>query len=960
MIPSTEKSEQACDICRIKKLKCSREKPKCAKCMKNGWECCYSPKAKRSPLTRAHLTRVEDKLSKLENLFNALFIGKESTPTNTRSMNGYNVDDIDDTEHTDSSEILNSILKLETPAEMRDAIIAISSKMERRNTIDSLTNAANGTTTVPISRHLQTTNGTRPNTLINSSNHISNSKTIILEPIPLNAMPKDGLYGFDWSEPTDNNPTNRTNDINNISNLTTRQKKNIDGMPFLNTNPNNIGFYGNGSAISVLRSVGFNGDHFLSLSSDFSPALVVADPYSLSSRNTTSRFVDSYFTNFHPYCPIIYSDTFLMIYNNQIASDSKEQWQLLFNTVLAIGAWCLEGDSTDIDQFYYNNAKSHLTSQVFESGSISNVIAFHLLSKYIQWREKPNTAFNYHGHSIRLALSLGLHKDLPTAPGNELIKEQRRRIWWVIYTHEFHLSLSYGRPFHILLDWHEIGIELPQNFQDNNMNYNSTTSLGGLQDMTIYSGLIETSKLYQFFARRWLHCIGTDDNDATMARRYLQLCQDIEKYSDSNITTFLKTTVKHESPALTSQISNNITWLPFTKYLFNWEQLALIIYILRNLFLKVSHNGTIPIDGAPDEHIEQCSVLLDETAQRAIMSVTNFINNYTLTPLSSWYSLFFIFNAALVPITNLITNSSPSIKEKKLQKCLDQLKDVLNVLNILKTCKIPNCNKYIQVVEQICNSYTPIISSRSQVLSNETREGSPRNTFADTLVAVNDKGTANHISNKTDTPATMASNGPSPRPLKSSTSLTDLMNILSSRGPPIPVAPPNLTTNITNVTIPSNIVGRPMQSNLMTTANIPNFISRSPSPGPPQFNIPYQSPPNSIHISNQPNSIPLTPSVVYNAPITQLQTNLPFPTTVTSNNSNMNQDLTKVPFHGWNDQTAYNAFGMTSGMFNTTTMDDVYNYLFDNDDISQDVTASTNVSKSNNNTPNSNNGSDRL
>lgn len=32
------------------------------------------------------------------------------------------------------------------------------------------------------------------------------------------------------------------------------------------------------------------------------------------------------------------------------------------------------------------------------------------------------------------------------------------------------------------------------------------------------------------------------------------------------------------------------------------------------------------------------------------------------------------------------------------------------------------------------------------------------------------------------------------------------------------------------------------------------------------------------------------------------------------------------------DQTAYNAFGITTGMFNTTTMDDVYNYLFDDED----------------------------
>nr|AQY63017.1 ERT2-PhoCl-Gal4VP16-PhoCl-ERT2 [Expression vector pCAG-ERT2-PhoCl-Gal4VP16-PhoCl-ERT2] len=71
--PRASSIEQACDICRLKKLKCSKEKPKCAKCLKNNWECRYSPKTKRSPLTRAHLTEVESRLERLEQLFLLIF-----------------------------------------------------------------------------------------------------------------------------------------------------------------------------------------------------------------------------------------------------------------------------------------------------------------------------------------------------------------------------------------------------------------------------------------------------------------------------------------------------------------------------------------------------------------------------------------------------------------------------------------------------------------------------------------------------------------------------------------------------------------------------------------------------------------------------------------------------------------------------------------------------------------------
>lgn len=54
--------EQACDSCRKRKLKCSKEYPKCSKCKQHNWCCSYLPKTVRSPLTRRHLTEVENKL----------------------------------------------------------------------------------------------------------------------------------------------------------------------------------------------------------------------------------------------------------------------------------------------------------------------------------------------------------------------------------------------------------------------------------------------------------------------------------------------------------------------------------------------------------------------------------------------------------------------------------------------------------------------------------------------------------------------------------------------------------------------------------------------------------------------------------------------------------------------------------------------------------------------------------
>ena len=64
--------EQACDSCRKRKLKCSKEYPRCTKCIQHKWCCSYSPRTIRSPLTRAHLTEVENRVVQLESILTYL------------------------------------------------------------------------------------------------------------------------------------------------------------------------------------------------------------------------------------------------------------------------------------------------------------------------------------------------------------------------------------------------------------------------------------------------------------------------------------------------------------------------------------------------------------------------------------------------------------------------------------------------------------------------------------------------------------------------------------------------------------------------------------------------------------------------------------------------------------------------------------------------------------------------
>ncbi|KAE8370870.1 fungal-specific transcription factor domain-containing protein [Aspergillus caelatus] len=75
----------ACTECRARKAKCTKTRPSCAHCRTLNKPCVYPEKVARSPLTRQHLTAVENRLEVLEAALGKLFPGG-STETIIRSL----------------------------------------------------------------------------------------------------------------------------------------------------------------------------------------------------------------------------------------------------------------------------------------------------------------------------------------------------------------------------------------------------------------------------------------------------------------------------------------------------------------------------------------------------------------------------------------------------------------------------------------------------------------------------------------------------------------------------------------------------------------------------------------------------------------------------------------------------------------------------------------------------------
>lgn len=65
----------ACDACRARKYKCTKEKPSCTPCQHLDVECKYSLKATRTALTRDNLNAAESRIRDLEAAFATLIPG---------------------------------------------------------------------------------------------------------------------------------------------------------------------------------------------------------------------------------------------------------------------------------------------------------------------------------------------------------------------------------------------------------------------------------------------------------------------------------------------------------------------------------------------------------------------------------------------------------------------------------------------------------------------------------------------------------------------------------------------------------------------------------------------------------------------------------------------------------------------------------------------------------------------
>ncbi|KAI1309796.1 fungal-specific transcription factor domain-containing protein [Xylaria venustula] len=201
--------------------------------------------------------------------------------------------------------------------------------------------------------------------------------------------------------------------------------------------------------------------------------------------------IDNYFSFYNTCFPILHEKTFRERIADQHNRYLSAPSRVIFYMVLAIGDWISTCEPIHEHSPFYNAARSCLTFQMLESGTVETVQAFLLLGNYLQKRDRPNTGYNIVGLAWKLALGLGLHREVPISQ-DTIHYERRRSLFWITYCFDNGFNITTGRP--PTLSEGFVDARLPRNIDDKDLQFTSLVP-PEVDYPTTYSAIIAQTRL---------------------------------------------------------------------------------------------------------------------------------------------------------------------------------------------------------------------------------------------------------------------------------------------------------------------------------------------------------------------------------------------------------------------------------------------------------------------------------
>jgi hypothetical protein len=172
------------------------------------------------------------------------------------------------------------------------------------------------------------------------------------------------------------------------------------------------------------------------------------------------ELIRSYFERVHWFFPLIEERKFWSTYLYSDRRDSS--WLALLNMVFALGSLASSTSENEAHYVYFNRSRQHLNLDSFGSGNLEVLQALAIMSGYyMHYLNRPNEAHSLMGGTLRMATTLGLHREFSDAsktdsggqlnamaPGemDAITPEMRRRIWWSLFVLDTWASTTTSRP----------------------------------------------------------------------------------------------------------------------------------------------------------------------------------------------------------------------------------------------------------------------------------------------------------------------------------------------------------------------------------------------------------------------------------------------------------------------------------------------------------------------------------
>ncbi|KAI1359331.1 fungal-specific transcription factor domain-containing protein [Xylaria arbuscula] len=382
---------------------------------------------------------------------------------------------------------------------------------------------------------------------------------------------------------------------------------------------------------------------------------------------TANHLINNYFSFYNTCYPILHEKSFRERIADQRSRPLGLPCRVTFYMVLAIGDWISSREPCHSHSPFYKAARSCLSFTMLESGTVETVQAFLLLGNYLQKRDRPNTGYNLVGLAWKLALGLGLHREV--ASSHDTIHQQRlRSLFWITYCFDNGFNITTGRP--PTLSDGFIDTRTPRNIEDKDLLLTSDVP-PEVDYPTTYAAIIALAQLAKVAEGIYQEFLLAKTAGSKVEYRVAEL---MERRLDDWRRSLPEYFTANEVPP----------WFLSPRAIVLWKEQNLRILLWRG---SRDHHGFLP--NKPNAGNKCLEIAMQSTDDIATFCTTN---EADLHQGVIWYATYFLFQAALVLEANYLqssrqkSNEDTSFQEKTLCQARSCFQMLAQTSNSAKRC----------------------------------------------------------------------------------------------------------------------------------------------------------------------------------------------------------------------------------------------------------------------------------